>query len=96
MFYYKITKLHVLGNAGHHQVFIQKIVSCKSVHIKHAAAYRRSDLIIEGFELNIAYSLSVEPSGCGVGLWAVWSKLGGRCIVGQYPSDAPVASVTAG
>ena len=32
--------------------------------------------IIEDFELNIAYSLSVEPSGCGVGPWAVWSKMG--------------------
>jgi len=39
--------------------------------------------MIKDFELNIAYSLSVEPSGYGVGPWAVWSKLGGRCNVDQ-------------
>ena len=39
---------------------------------------------MEDFELNIAYSLSVEPSGYGVGPRAVWSKLGTVEYVGQY------------
>jgi len=40
-------------------------VCCECVYIKHAAAYRFWDLIIEDFELNMAYSLGVEPSDVG-------------------------------
>ena len=55
----------------------ERFVCCKYVYIKHAAVYRFSDLIIEDFELNMAYSLGMEPSDVGseqVG--------GGRCVLG--------------
>jgi hypothetical protein len=38
----------------------ERIVCRKSVYIKHAAVYRRRDLIIEDLELNVSYSLGVE------------------------------------
>jgi len=76
--------------------FIRKIICCKNAYIKYADAYRCWDLINEDIELNIAYSLIVEPSGYGVGPWAVWSKFWDCCIVGQYPSFVPVVDVTAG
>ena len=44
---------------------IRKNCMLQSVYIQHAAAYRYRDLIIEDFELNMAYSLGVEPSGVG-------------------------------
>ena len=63
----------------------------------YAEAYRYWDIIIEDFELNIACSMSVEPSVYGVDPWGLWSNLGGgRWVVGQYPSFAPVVGVTAG
>jgi len=43
----------------------ERFVCCKSVHIKHTAAYRCCDLIIEDFEIHTAYSLGVELSDMG-------------------------------
>jgi len=57
-----MTQLHVSANVGHHQVLSERFICCKSVYIKYAAAYQCWDLVIEDFELNIAYSLSVVSS----------------------------------
>ena len=43
----------------------EMFVCCKSVYIKHAAAYRCWDFIIEDFEWNVAYSLGMEPNDVG-------------------------------
>ena len=45
------------------------------MYIKHEAAYRCCDLIIKDFELNMAYSLGMEPSDvCS-------EQVGGRFVV---------------
>ena len=88
-----MTKLHISAKGGHHQVLSERFICCKSVYTNYAAAYRCRDLIIEDFELNIVYSLSVEPSDYGVGLWAVWSKLGGATppqIAPHCPRTNPI------
>ena len=43
----------------------ERIVCCRSVYIRLVAANRCWDLIIEDFELNMAYSLGVEPNDVG-------------------------------
>jgi len=57
----------------------ERTVCCKSVHIKHLAAYRCSDLIIEDLELNMVHSLGVEPRDVGSG---PVGGGGGGCVVG--------------
>ena len=59
-------KLHVSATIGHHQGFSsERIVCYESVYIRHAAAYRCWDLIIEDLELNMVYSLGMEPIEVG-------------------------------
>ena len=43
----------------------EKFVYCRSVYIKLVAANRCWNLIIEDFELNMAYSLGMEPNDVG-------------------------------
>ena len=50
------------------------------IRIENAAAYRCSDLIIEDFELIMAYSLGVEPSD--VGSEQVGGGGWGGCVAG--------------
>jgi len=49
-------------------VFSSKRFVCFKIgYLKHAAMYQCQDLIIEDFELNMAYSLCMEPSDMGSG-----------------------------
>jgi len=43
----------------------ERFVYCNSGYIKHAATNRCCDLIIGDFELNMAYSLGMEPIDVG-------------------------------
>ena len=63
----------------------ERSVCRRSVYIRHVAAYRCSDLIIECLELNMVYSLGMEPSEVGsasVGVGALRFRL----VSGFFPS----------